>query len=75
MTNLENRHSNYESYRVVATDLKEQSYFIMRLRSQKAAMDDFYWCSTNQPVALGDLIEGSLRSSPDSAKTPVLIVR
>jgi hypothetical protein len=75
VTKQETLQLKYENYRVVAIDNENKSCFVVRLRNEENVIDDYCWCSTNQPVALGDLIEGYLRFSPGSGKSPMLIIR
>jgi len=75
VTRQENLYSERDCYRVLATDNENQSYFIMRVKAKGIANDDYCWCSTNQPVALGELLEGYLKPSPDLGTIPTLIIK
>ncbi|MBR8833261.1 MAG: hypothetical protein DSM106950_04245 [Stigonema ocellatum SAG 48.90 = DSM 106950] len=65
----------YENFRVVATHSEEKSYYIVRMKSQGIDIDDCCWCSANQPLELGKMIQGYLRFFPDLNNTPTLILK
>ena len=74
MTTQENVPLVYETFRVVETHREDKSYYIVRMKTEGIA-DDYCWCSANQPLALGDLIEGYLHSLPDLSKIPTLVIK
>ncbi len=75
MTKQENVPLVYESFRVVATHREDKSYYIVRMKNEGIVSDDYLWCSANQPLALGDLIEGYLHSLPDLSQIPTLVIK
>ncbi len=58
-----------ETARAVRRDAHE------RMRNEGIAVDDCCWCSANEPLALGDLIEGHLHSFPDLSNIPTLVIK
>lgn len=45
---------------VLGRDDKDQSYLILEYNATQKSEPEVYWCHANQPIAVGDVVRGSL---------------
>ena len=66
-------HLLYETFRVVAKDSTDKSYFV--IHSQHKQTDKYYWCRANISLKLGEVVKGYLCPSDNfNNKMPTLII-